>query len=260
MLDLVRARAEEFPDEPAVVAGDQVLTRHGLVEGAARAATALRRRHAGPETTVAICLPPTAELAPVLLGILWTGAAYTLLDPADGSGWEDVLADLGSPLVVASGGPARDLAEAGYSVVAPADLLEPGRSVATDLQGPSPGHTALVHFGTTDAPGHGIAVSHAAVVASARALDAAAAVADGPELVTAAALTARPADALAPLMSGRILVLAQDASGSPALPAQRRVATVRLTAGELRRVSGGRYPCPRVWRQCCWPGPPSGSC
>ncbi|MFJ7095884.1 amino acid adenylation domain-containing protein [Streptomyces mirabilis] len=244
VLDLVRSRAEELPDEYAVVADDQVLTRAQLVEGAKRAATALRRRHAGPETTVAVCLPPTAELAAVLLGILSTGAAYTLLDPADGSDWENVLADLGSPLVVASGSPARDLAESGYGVVPPADLLEPGRSVATDLQGPSPGHTALVHFGTAYAPGRGIAVSHTAVVASARALDAAAAVPDGPELVTAAALIARPADVLAPLMLGRVLVLAQDASGSPALPAERQVATVRLTAGELRRAAGGSVPLP----------------
>ncbi|MFF9607549.1 amino acid adenylation domain-containing protein [Streptomyces sp. NPDC014684] len=244
VLDLVRSRAEEFPDEHAVVAGDQVLTRAQLMEAAKRAATALRRHNAGPESTVAVCLPPTAELAAVLLGILWTGAGYTLLDPTDDSDWENVLANLGSPLVVASGGPARDLAESGFGVVPPADLLEPGRAVETDLQGPSHSHTALVYFGTADTPGHGIAVNHTAVVASAQALDAAVDVPDGPELVTAAALITRPADVLAPLMLGRVLVLSEDASGSPALPAERQVTTVRLTAGELRPVAGGTIQLP----------------
>ncbi|MFD5035174.1 amino acid adenylation domain-containing protein [Streptomyces sp. NPDC058405] len=239
VLDLVRCRAAELPDRHAVVAGDQVLTRAQLVKGAMAVATALRRHHAGTETTVAVCLPPAAELVTVLLGVLWAGASYTLLDPTDDSDWEDVLVDLGSPLVVAAGGPARDLAEMGFGVVSPAALLEQDRAPETGLQGPLPGHTALVHFGAAETQGRVIAVSHSAVVASAQALDAAADIPDGPELVTAAALIARPADILAPLMLGRVLVLAEDACGSSTLPTECRVATVRLTAGELRPVADG---------------------
>ncbi|MFF8618736.1 amino acid adenylation domain-containing protein [Streptomyces sp. NPDC015350] len=237
--ELVRRRAEELPDEPAVVTCDQVLTRAQLMEGALTAATALRRHHAGPETAVAVCLPPVAELATVLLGILWTGAAYTLLDPADDSDWEDVLADLGSPLIVAAGGPAHDLAELGFSVVSPADLLAPGRAPITDLEGPLPGQAALVHFGAADASERAVAVSHSAVVMSAQALDAATAIPDGPELVTAAALIARPADVLAPLMLGRVLALAEDTSALTVLSAQCQVATARLTARELRSTADG---------------------
>ncbi|TMC02686.1 MAG: hypothetical protein E6J41_29490 [Chloroflexi bacterium] len=76
------ARAAAQPDGEAVAAGDGRLTYRELYERASRLANHLRRRGAGPETRIGICMERSADLLVAVYGVLLCGAAYVPLDPA----------------------------------------------------------------------------------------------------------------------------------------------------------------------------------
>ncbi|MEU2929435.1 amino acid adenylation domain-containing protein [Streptomyces sp. NPDC007251] len=77
------ARAvERDPDAVALVAGDVAVSYRELDERSSRVARALRRRHVGAETVVAVAMPRSVELAVALLGVVKAGGAYLPLDPA----------------------------------------------------------------------------------------------------------------------------------------------------------------------------------
>ncbi|UXY17813.1 amino acid adenylation domain-containing protein [Streptomyces cynarae] len=101
--ELFRAQVARTPDRTAVVCGPVRLDYAETDRRANRLARLLVAHGAGPETLVALCLPRTADLVPVLWAVLKSGAAYLPVDPA----YPDerirlMLADAGPALVVAT--------------------------------------------------------------------------------------------------------------------------------------------------------------
>lgn len=80
--DLFARRAKQTPDALALVAGDATVSYRELDERADRLAQALRGRHIGPETVVAVALPRSVDLVVALLAVVKAGGAYLPLDPA----------------------------------------------------------------------------------------------------------------------------------------------------------------------------------
>ncbi|WP_329268215.1 non-ribosomal peptide synthase/polyketide synthase [Streptomyces sp. NBC_01451] len=78
--ELFRAQVARTPDATAVVFGEQALTYAELDERVERTARVLAGLGAGPEQTVAVALPRSAELIIALLAVHRTGAAYLPLD------------------------------------------------------------------------------------------------------------------------------------------------------------------------------------
>ncbi|MGE0296504.1 MAG: amino acid adenylation domain-containing protein [Pseudonocardia sp.] len=116
---LIEARAAAAPGSVAVVCDDVALTYGELNAQANRLARALRRRGIGPEDTVGVALPRSAELVVGLVGVLKAGAAFLPLDtdhPADRLGY--MLDDSGARLVV--------------TVAELADLLPAGKRLVLD--------------------------------------------------------------------------------------------------------------------------------
>ncbi|WP_232665726.1 non-ribosomal peptide synthetase [Pseudonocardia sp. TRM90224] len=80
--EFLAAQAASTPDAPAVRCGDETLTYAELGARVERAARVLTDLGAGPEHTVAVAMPRTAELVVAVLAVLRAGAAYLPLDPA----------------------------------------------------------------------------------------------------------------------------------------------------------------------------------
>ena len=98
---LFEAQAARTPDAVAVTFGDDALTYRELDEQANRLAHHLRRRGAGPEVRVGICLERSLELMVGILGVMKAGGAYVPVDPAHPAeriGY--VMADAGCGLVL----------------------------------------------------------------------------------------------------------------------------------------------------------------
>ncbi|TCK00104.1 AMP-binding protein [Nocardia alba] len=74
--------AEREPDTLAVRDGDIALTYGELAERVDALAAALLEHGVGPETTVAVSLPRSAELVVAVHAVLAAGGAFVLLDPA----------------------------------------------------------------------------------------------------------------------------------------------------------------------------------
>nr|WP_248782875.1 non-ribosomal peptide synthetase [Streptomyces varsoviensis] len=78
---LVETRAARTPDAPAVLAGAAALTYVQLNTQANRLARLLIEHGVGPETTVALALPRSADLVVSLLAVVKAGGAYLPVDP-----------------------------------------------------------------------------------------------------------------------------------------------------------------------------------
>ena len=82
VLELYRAQVRRVPDRRAVV-DDQVALSYAELDRRSRAVAAeLRRRGAGPETTVGLLAERSVDAVVGLLGVLLAGAAYVPVDPA----------------------------------------------------------------------------------------------------------------------------------------------------------------------------------
>ncbi|MFC5749778.1 amino acid adenylation domain-containing protein [Actinomadura rugatobispora] len=98
--ELVEAQVARTPDATALVFGDTVLTYAELDGRAERLADRLAAAGAGPETTVAIALPRSADFAVALLAVLKTGAAYLPIDVTYPAARVDFMIETVRPLLV----------------------------------------------------------------------------------------------------------------------------------------------------------------
>ncbi|MFF3886347.1 non-ribosomal peptide synthase/polyketide synthase [Streptomyces sp. NPDC001914] len=80
LVELFRAQASRTPDALALVAGEQQITYGELETRVERTARLLAGLGAGPERTVAVALPRSADLVVALLAVQRTGAAYLPID------------------------------------------------------------------------------------------------------------------------------------------------------------------------------------
>ncbi len=78
---LFENRSAQAPEAPAIVGEDGEWSYAELNRRADAIAAALRRRGAGPESIVGVCLPRGGVQIAALLGILKAGAVYAPLDP-----------------------------------------------------------------------------------------------------------------------------------------------------------------------------------
>ena len=78
---LFERQVNRTPDAIALAFEEEVWTYGGLNSRANRLARYLRKRGAGPEVLIGICLDRTPEMVLAVLGVLKAGAAYLPLDP-----------------------------------------------------------------------------------------------------------------------------------------------------------------------------------
>ena len=184
---LFEEQAARTPDRIAVTCGGTRLDYAGLNRRANRLARLLAARGAGPESLVALCLPRTADLLPVLWAVLKSGAGYLPVDPGyPAERIRFMLADAAPALVLATRETAHALpgdrepllledlesGDAGADAGAVADAAYASDLTDTDLTdadrtGPlHPSHPAYVIYtsGSTGRP-KGVVVTHRSVAA-----------------------------------------------------------------------------------------------
>ncbi|GIJ56358.1 non-ribosomal peptide synthetase [Virgisporangium aurantiacum] len=160
--DLVVARATERPDAEAVRQWESRLSYADLVGAASALAARIRAHGAGPGALVGVCVARTPLMPVAVLGVLASGAAYVVLDPAHPRRrLDDVLDDAGIAVVVADAPGAALLAGSGRTVLVP----EPDDRAPT-AGPPDPAGTAYVLYtsGSTGRP-KGVQVGHRSVTA-----------------------------------------------------------------------------------------------
>ncbi|MGQ4418808.1 amino acid adenylation domain-containing protein, partial [Streptomyces sp. SAS_269] len=168
---LLHARAAGTPDRTAVVCGPVRLDYAEVARRANRLARLLVTRGAGPETLVALCLPRSADLVPVLWAVLTSGAGYLPVDPAYPAERVRLMLDDARPaLVIAT----RETAAALPPECAPLlledcaapDAADTGLTDADRLRPLLPDHPAYVIYtsGSTGRP-KGVVVTHRTVAA-----------------------------------------------------------------------------------------------
>ncbi|MER7727956.1 amino acid adenylation domain-containing protein [Streptomyces sp. NPDC096323] len=157
------------PDAPAVQHGDLVLGYAELDARSTRLAHRLRALGAGPETTVALALPRSADLVVAILAVSKAGAAYLPLDPDyPAQRVSLMLADTGPRCVVTTAAHAERLPAGAAPVLLldgppPADGPQDHTPPAVDLL---PDHPAYVIYtsGSTGVP-KGVVVTHRGLAA-----------------------------------------------------------------------------------------------
>ncbi|MBM9509257.1 amino acid adenylation domain-containing protein, partial [Actinacidiphila acididurans] len=149
--ELFARAVRSAPGAVAVVDGPDEVTYAELDAWSDRVAAKLAGRGVGPESTVAVVLPRSAELIAVLLGVWKAGGAYVPVDP--GYPAERIAA------TIADAAPAVVIDEPGW---APADD-GPATVPAPDLRPENPAYV-IYTSGTTGRP-KGVVVPHGNVVA-----------------------------------------------------------------------------------------------
>ncbi|MFF1401855.1 non-ribosomal peptide synthase/polyketide synthase [Streptomyces sp. NPDC058294] len=178
---LFRAQVARTPGRTAVVCGPDRLDYAETDRRASRLARLLVARGAGPETLVALCLPRSADLVPVLWAVLKSGAGYLPVDPAyPAERIRFMLDDARPALVLATRDTASALPEdcvpllledcAGQDTPNPgpadADLTDADLTDADRIRPLLPDHPAYVIYtsGSTGRP-KGVVVTHRSVAA-----------------------------------------------------------------------------------------------
>ncbi|WP_034521062.1 non-ribosomal peptide synthetase [Actinomadura rifamycini] len=243
LVDLFEAQAARTPGAVAVAgpdaSGTDVTWTYADLDARADAvARALVRRGVRPHDLVGVVRERSAELVPVLLGVLKAGAAYLPLDPAHPEGRRRAIIEEAGVSVVLTDADAFDPAAEPPAAPGPA---APGPDVrGPDVRGPArrvpPQGLAYVMYtsGSTGAP-KGVAVTHANVVAFC--LDEAWRddVVDSVLVHANHAFDASTYEIWTPLLHGGRLVVAPpgrvDAAERARLIAAHRVTNVHVTAG-----------------------------
>lgn len=220
--ELLAAQAARTPDAQALVRADTVddtgLSYAELDRAANRLARVLIARGAGPERTVGVALPRSADLVIALIAVLKTGAAYLPLDldyPAERLAY--MLDDAGPALVVTRADSAGALPArhgVGRVLLDVVDLT--GTRGAANVSAPAvaidPEHPAYIIYtsGSTGRP-KGVLVPHRAVANCLEWMQDAYRLAPGDRMLqkTPAGFDASVAEFFWPLVSGATLVLAQ---------------------------------------------------
>ncbi|HEX8336921.1 MAG TPA: MupA/Atu3671 family FMN-dependent luciferase-like monooxygenase, partial [Pyrinomonadaceae bacterium] len=167
--ELFERQVERTPDAVAVIAEESSLNYRELNERANRLARHLRSLGVGPEVTVGLCLPRSAEVVVALLAVLKAGGAYVPLDPEYPSErLRFMIEDAGVAVIVTDSSLAGGLpAEPGRRVVC-VDTRRPeiaGESAANVESGVGSGNIAYVIYtsGSTGQP-KGVMIQHRSVV------------------------------------------------------------------------------------------------
>ncbi|MET9443778.1 non-ribosomal peptide synthase/polyketide synthase [Streptomyces sp. NPDC006610] len=165
---LFEAQAARTPDRTAVTCGAVRLDYAEVNRRANRLARLLAARGAGPESLVALCLPRSADLVPVLWAVLKSGAGYLPVDPAyPAERIRLMLADAAPALVVATRETAHALPEGCAPLLLEDATAAPDPADAGDLTDADrtrplhPAHPAYVIYtsGSTGRP-KGVVVAH----------------------------------------------------------------------------------------------------
>ena len=233
------SQADRTPGAVALLHGGREVTYAELEARSAALARELVRRGVGPESRVGVCLDRAPGLVVALLGVLRAGAAYVPLDPAypvERNAF--VLRDAAVSLVVADRAPAG----VGVEVVSPDAGSDAG--LGTPAVEVLPGNAAYLIYtsGSTGTP-KGVVIEHrsaAAFLAWAREEF------EPEELAGVLASTSVCFDLsvfefFVPLAVGGTVILAENATELPRLPARDRVTlvnTVPSAAAELVRAGG----------------------
>ncbi|CAM4456985.1 non-ribosomal peptide synthetase [Nocardia ninae] len=157
------------PDAAAVTDGHTTLSYRDLDEQANRLAQVLRRRVAGPDVVVGVCLPRTPRLLIALLAVLKAGAAYLPLDTSyPPERLRRLLSEARPPLLITDGSTRTGLPTATGSVVdldrdAKQIAAQPGDDPTVPVR---PDNLAYVIYtsGSTGTP-KGVMVAHRALAA-----------------------------------------------------------------------------------------------
>ncbi|HEX6186263.1 MAG TPA: amino acid adenylation domain-containing protein [Pyrinomonadaceae bacterium] len=167
--ELIEEQAHLHPDRMALVCEGVELTYGELDARAERLARYLRGRGVGPEATVGVCMPRSAELVVALLAVSKAGGAYLPLDPSyPRERLRYMVEDSGARLVLTAQGAwqaAEGEGEGGVPVVEFEELTGRSEELAESPgRKARPGNVAYVIYtsGSTGRP-KGVAVSHAAL-------------------------------------------------------------------------------------------------
>jgi len=162
LTELWDSQVAASPDAPAVLDHGTVLTYRQLDQRACAFARGLAARGAGPESTVGIALPRTADLVAAVLGTLKTGAAYLPLDPAYPPARLAAVVDDARPVAVLATPQTATALPEGTPVLTNDDLMVHHLPLPTPVL--TPDHLACVIYtsGSTGRP-KGVAETHGGI-------------------------------------------------------------------------------------------------
>ncbi|MFK0150426.1 amino acid adenylation domain-containing protein, partial [Streptomyces griseus] len=171
--ELVARQAARTPDAIAVRDEEALLSYRELESEADRVARFLTARGAGPEHLIAVALPRSVRLVPVLLGVLKSGAAYLPVDPGlPRARLEHMLSESQPLLVLTDRATAGHLPLPSLSSCLLVEDIEPGDPTDAD-PGPRvlPDAAAYVMYtsGSSGSP-KGVTITHRNVVNGVQAL------------------------------------------------------------------------------------------
>lgn len=138
--------AKEYPESPAVVSNDEVLTYSELNKRANQLAHLLINKGAKPETFVALALPRSAEMIVSMLAVLKAGAAYLPIDPDYPADRIEYMLNDAQPLFVITSKKAQDM----ISSQTPKFILDE-QTVMEKISGCSEGNPGRQHSGAQPA-------------------------------------------------------------------------------------------------------------